>query len=134
MGTPKYDDFELAVLKDAIFTADSASSLDGVHIASILREVHHVLEMLQEPEAAMACLNLATAGMSFANYESDYDKLMEKLYDVFDAFDVDEDDVEKLAVKAMLIPEGFTEDEILGLVNDEQVRQQDAKEKEDEDG
>jgi hypothetical protein len=128
MGTPKYDNFEFAVLADALFTAEQKAReghLTSEHIAIVLREMSHVLEVLLEKEAATSCLNISNSCYTdldetkemYEDLQKGVDKLLEK-------FDIDEESLESAADELMLIPEGYTEEEVTEIIAAHEAREE----------
>jgi hypothetical protein len=129
MGTPRYDSFEIAVLTDAVLTAEEKArcgKLTTDDISSVLREVAHVLEVLLEPEAAQSCRNLADdCDTDLEEYKTLYDDLQKGVDHILSQFDVDEEYLPKLADELMWIPDGFTAKQVEALADDERRRQED---------
>jgi len=124
MGTPKYDDFDFAMLTDALYDLEEASKTgkeDIHHITRVFDELAEWLEVLQTPRLAVVARNISANlrgdGMGTAvKYESLVTAAKEML-DELDAWESDylDDDLKELPKKVVIVPPDWTKEQLAAL-------------------
>lgn len=121
----RYLDLEIAVLVDRIHDLRREEGFDGVK--AVLRELSHVLEVLQEPAAARDALICAEA----YEPESELRIRVGKVADHFEGLD-DADDILSLIDNAMWIPEDWSAERIEELIKKAEIEEALKEDAEDE--